>query len=93
MVFIWMFLVGEDGALQLCFLEPGAGQVLVQDLLGAGEALAAAGRHAQVAAQFFHAGDAQLHGLTDFTIRYVVADTYNHCYTFWLGYVIEQTHK
>ncbi|WP_232429832.1 hypothetical protein [Janthinobacterium sp. CG3] len=50
-------------------------------------AFAAAGRHAQVAAQFGHRVQAQINGLADFAIRYVVADTYNHRCTFWLDKV------
>jgi hypothetical protein len=77
-------LVGQHGAFELLCGDGLVGQVFGQDFAGAGMAFAAAGRHAEVAAQFGHRAQAQVDGLTDFTIRYVVADTYNHRYTFWL---------
>jgi hypothetical protein len=58
--------------------------MFVQYFLGAGMAFPAASGDAQVAAQFGHVAQAQSDGLTDFTIRYVVADTNNHRCTFWL---------
>ncbi|APA66556.1 hypothetical protein YQ44_00565 [Janthinobacterium sp. 1_2014MBL_MicDiv] len=73
------FLVCQYSSHQYGFLQHyGGAQVIVQHFAGTGMAFAAARGHAEVAAQFGHAGQAKIDGLTDFTIRYVVADTYNH---------------
>eukprot|EP00004_Rigifila_ramosa_P005875 TRINITY_DN16535_c0_g1_i1.p2 TRINITY_DN16535_c0_g1~~TRINITY_DN16535_c0_g1_i1.p2 ORF type:complete len:110 (-),score=14.54 TRINITY_DN16535_c0_g1_i1:119-448(-) len=73
------FLVCQYSSHQYGFLQRHGGvQMIVQHFPRAGVAFAAASGHAQVAAQFGHAGQAKIDGLTDFTIRYVVADTYNH---------------
>src|SRR5471030_1601266 len=57
------------------------GEVLVEHFAGAVLALAAAGRHAEVALQLLHRIEAEFGGLADFTVRYIVADTDNHRYT------------
>src|SRR5471032_3255094 len=57
------------------------GEVLVEHCAGAVLALAAAGRHAEVALQLLHRVEAEFGGLADFTVRYIVADTDNHRYT------------
>src|SRR5471032_3340493 len=73
---------GQHGTRQRCGVERvQRAQVLVEHGAGAVLALAAAGRHAEVALQLFHRVQAQLDGLADFTVRYIVADTDNHRYT------------
>jgi hypothetical protein len=52
--------------------------VFIEDVFRAGEALTAAGGHTKGATQLFHRGDAKFHGLTDFAIGDVVANTNNH---------------
>src|SRR5471030_385980 len=72
----------QHGTRQRCGVERvQRAQVLVKHGAGAVLALAAAGRHAEVALQLFHRVQAQLDGLADFTVRYIVADTDNHRYT------------
>src|SRR5471030_300443 len=72
----------QHGTGQRCGVERvQRAQVLVKHGAGAVLALAAAGRHAEVALQLFHRVQAQLDGLADFTVRYIVADTDNHRYT------------
>jgi hypothetical protein len=58
----------------------GIGQAFAQHAFGAGMAFAAAGSDLKFVAKLRHGRDAAVHGLADFTIRYVIANTdYHRC--------------
>ena len=72
---------GESGADQGAFpalLSAFCIQAGAQHLLGTAVAFAAAGADAEFIAQLQHATQAQLHGLPDFAVRHIVADTNDH---------------
>ena len=68
-------------------------KAFAQNLLGAGMAFAAAGAYVKIFAQLGHGCHAGIHGMPDFAIGNVIANTHNHSDTLRVSVVQKQNGK